>query len=110
VTRLSGTMAHLAPGLLCFATVALVARRSGGWFPTTWGWAALALLFVAAAAVILLPALEVGGLDLAFVADRGPDGVERTLDDLVREPAADRARARGAVAPAFVAGARTTAT
>ena len=56
-----------SPALLCFATVALVAKRSGGWFPTTWGWAALALLFVTAAAVILVPALEGGGLDLAFV-------------------------------------------
>jgi hypothetical protein len=53
--------------VLCFLTVGLVARRAGGWWPTTWGWAALALLFVAAATVILLPRLELGRLDVELL-------------------------------------------
>jgi hypothetical protein len=57
----------LAPALLCVATVGLVARSAGGWWPTTWGWAAIGLLFVAAAGVILQPALQLGRLDAAFL-------------------------------------------
>jgi hypothetical protein len=57
----------LAPALLCAATVGLVARSDGGWPPTTWGWAAIGLLFVAAAGVILQPALQLGRLDAAFL-------------------------------------------
>src|SRR5437868_7554085 len=53
----------LAPALLCAVAVGLVARSDGGWWPATWGWAAIALLFVAAAGLILLPALPLGRLD-----------------------------------------------
>jgi O-antigen ligase/polysaccharide polymerase Wzy-like membrane protein len=45
----------------------MVARSDGGWWPTTWGWAALALLFVAAASLILRSAVPFGRLDALFV-------------------------------------------
>jgi hypothetical protein len=60
-------LTNLAPALLCAGTVGLVARSNGGWFPTTWGWAAICLLFVVAAALILLPAAPLGLLDWAFL-------------------------------------------
>jgi O-antigen ligase len=58
---------QLGAALLCGLTIVLVSRNAGGWFATTWGWAALVLLFVAAAALIALPALPVQRLDLAFL-------------------------------------------
>ena len=61
----------LATAALCLATVALIARNLGGWWPTTWGWAALALLFVAAAALILQPTVALGRLDLAMLGSLG---------------------------------------
>ena len=45
----------------------MVARSQGGWFPTTWGWAAIGLLFAGAAGLILLPALPLGRLDLWYL-------------------------------------------
>ena len=38
---------ELAPGLIAFLTVALLAADAGGYEPTSWGWSALALLVVA---------------------------------------------------------------
>jgi len=57
--------------LLCAVTIGLVARNAGGWWPTTWGWGALGLLFVAAAALLLRPRIELGPLDLAFLGGLG---------------------------------------
>ena len=36
-----------------FAVTAALAAANGGFFPTSWGWSALALFFVAAATLIL---------------------------------------------------------
>ena len=61
----------LSAAVLCAVTVGLIARSIGGWWPTTWSWAAFALLFVAAAALILQPAVLLGRLDLAFLGGLG---------------------------------------
>src|SRR3954471_12595128 len=47
--------------------VAGVAAAGGGYFPTSWGWTALALFWVAAIALLLRSAVCVGRLELAFV-------------------------------------------
>jgi O-antigen ligase len=39
--------------LLGFSSVALIAANNGGYFPTAWGWSALALLWAAALALLL---------------------------------------------------------
>ena len=57
--------------MLCAATVGLIARSIGGWWPTTWSWAAFALLFVAATALIVQPATQLGRLDLALLGGLG---------------------------------------
>src|SRR5436189_5358859 len=43
-----------------------IAAANGGYFPTSWGWAAIAFAWVGALAVLLRSATDVGRLDLAF--------------------------------------------
>src|SRR5581483_7957513 len=43
-----------------------IAAASGGYFPTSWGWAALAFAWVAAITVLLRADTDVGLLDLGF--------------------------------------------
>src|SRR4051794_14077762 len=57
-----GAMAPVGAGLL----VLLVGANSGGYFPTTWGWAGVALAWVAALALLLAP-IRLGRLELASV-------------------------------------------
>jgi O-antigen ligase len=64
-------VADLGAATITFLTVALVARNDGGWWSTTRSGAALALLFVATAAVILQPSLPLDRLDLAFLGVLG---------------------------------------
>jgi O-antigen ligase len=56
---------------VCALSVVLIARSDGGWWPTTWGWAAFALLFVTVAALVLQPAIALGRLDYAFLGGLG---------------------------------------
>jgi hypothetical protein len=44
-----------------------VAAASGGYFPTSWGWTALALLWVTAIALLLRGTVELGTPELAFL-------------------------------------------
>jgi hypothetical protein len=50
-----------------FTVTAALAAANGGFFPTSWGWSALALFFAAAAAVILRAAVRIGPLELGFL-------------------------------------------
>jgi O-Antigen ligase len=48
--------------------VAATAAAQGGFFPTSWGWAALAFAFVAGLAVLLPEGVELSRVELAFLA------------------------------------------
>jgi O-antigen ligase len=48
--------------------VAALGSADGGYFPHTWGWATLALLWVALAALLLRPRIELSRSELAFGA------------------------------------------
>jgi hypothetical protein len=50
-----------------FTVTAALAAANGGFFPTSWGWSALALFFAAAAAVILRAAVRISPLELGFL-------------------------------------------
>jgi hypothetical protein len=50
-----------------FAVTAALAAANGGYFPTSWGWSALALFFVAAATLILRTEARLGRLELGFL-------------------------------------------
>ena len=49
------------------AVTAGLAAANGGFFPTSWGWSALALFFVAAVAVIVRTDVRLGRLELGFL-------------------------------------------
>src|SRR5918912_429413 len=53
-------------GALGVVGVGGLAAANGGYFPTSWGWAALAFAWVAALAVLLRVETDAGFLDLAF--------------------------------------------
>ena len=61
----------MLPELLFFAGVFIVtaalAAANGGFFPTSWGWSALAFFWAAAAALILRASTRVGKLELAYL-------------------------------------------
>jgi len=61
----------LAALAVCAASVGLIARSDGGWWPTTGNWAAFALLFVTVAALVVQPAVALGRLDYAFAGGLG---------------------------------------
>ena len=50
-----------------FAVTAALAAANGGYFPTSWGWSALALFFAAATALILRTSVRLGRLELVFL-------------------------------------------
>jgi len=50
-----------------FVAVAGLAAANGGYFPTSWGWSALAFFFAAAAALILRSTVRLGRMELAFL-------------------------------------------
>ena len=67
--RLAGARAALAeagPPVAAGLFVVLVGANSGGYWPTTWGWQALALAWIAALG-LLLSSTRLGRLDLATV-------------------------------------------
>src|SRR5437762_1688559 len=49
------------------AGVAATAAAQGGFFPTSWGWAALSFAFVAGLAVLLPERVEMSRVELAFL-------------------------------------------
>src|SRR5678816_4399692 len=56
---------ELLPGLVAALAVAALAFDSGGYEPTSWGWSAVALLLVSAAALIV-GARRLASLELAL--------------------------------------------
>ena len=65
---LAVTIERYAAPALALLTVALLAARQGGYFPTAWGWAALGTLWPVGLALVLGARSEVGRLDAYFVA------------------------------------------
>lgn len=57
----------LVPGLLVAGALIPLASAQGGYFPTAWGWAALALAWVAAIALAVRPRIVVTPLEIVFV-------------------------------------------
>ncbi len=62
---LRGALAELASAAIAFAAVGGIAAENGGYFPTTWGWAAVGLLGVAALAILVAGPPRPGRLELA---------------------------------------------
>ena len=60
-----------APGVVAFLGVAGLAAAQGGYFPSSWGWATVGLLWVAALALVLRSRLVLPPLERAFVAALG---------------------------------------
>src|SRR5215831_13682892 len=56
----------LLPALVAAAAVGGLAAGRGGYFPTTWGWAAVPLCWAAAMALCLRTLPRLGRLELAF--------------------------------------------
>ena len=50
-----------------FAVTVGLAAANGGYFPTSWGWSALALFFAAAAALLLRTTVRLGRFELVFL-------------------------------------------
>ena len=59
---------RLIPALLGFVAVGGLATSNGGYFPTTWGWSALAFFSVASVALVIASAVSLGLLELLFLA------------------------------------------
>jgi O-antigen ligase len=52
--------------LLGFLPVVLLGADSGGYWPTAWGWTSLALLFVAAAVLLVRADVRLGGIEALY--------------------------------------------
>jgi hypothetical protein len=61
------TDSHLPLGLTACVVVGGLAFANGGYFPVSWGWSGLALLWLAAIGLALGVAVEVGALDRLFL-------------------------------------------
>jgi hypothetical protein len=57
-----------AAAVLGFGIPGLIGLADGGYFPTAWGWSALALLWLAATALLVQPEIALARLELGFVA------------------------------------------
>jgi len=67
--RLAGVLGHLdqlGAAAYGFLVVALVAASAGGYSQTTWGWAALATLWLGAVVLLARERIELGALELVF--------------------------------------------
>jgi hypothetical protein len=51
------------PAVLAFVTATALSAANGGYFPTEWGWSAIALLLVAGTAVVVRTRLSLGRLE-----------------------------------------------
>lgn len=58
----------LAPAVYAALAVAFIASDEGGYFPTSWGWSALALTAVATTWLVAEARTDLGRLDVAFQA------------------------------------------
>ncbi len=56
-----------ALGAAAAAGVAAIAAAQGGFFPTSWGWAALSFALVAGVAIVLAERVELSRVELAFL-------------------------------------------
>ncbi|MEA2193576.1 MAG: hypothetical protein QOG42_10 [Solirubrobacteraceae bacterium] len=66
--RIGRARGRLAIALGSFLLVVLIGNAHGGYFPTAWGWSALALAWVAGLALLLSSRATLGGrLELAFL-------------------------------------------
>jgi hypothetical protein len=61
------TGSHLPLGLTACVVVGSLAFANGGYFPVAWGWSGLALLWLAAIALALGVAVEIGALERLFL-------------------------------------------
>lgn len=66
--RVAAASVAAAPALLGFLAVGGLAANNGGYFPTVWGWGALALFSVAAVALVVNSTVSLGRLELLFLA------------------------------------------
>ena len=57
----------LVPAVFAAVTVALVVRDQGGYFPTSWGWSALALAGVLVTWLVASGRTDAGSRDIAFI-------------------------------------------
>ena len=66
--RIGGARGRLAISLGALLLVVLISNAHGGYFPTAWGWSALALAWIAGLALLLTSRATLGGrLELAFL-------------------------------------------
>jgi O-antigen ligase len=59
------------PALIAFAAAAGLSQAEGGYFPRSWGVAALALLWVVAVTLVFRPAVDLRWIDLALLGGVG---------------------------------------
>ncbi|MDP9284407.1 MAG: hypothetical protein M3P41_05585, partial [Actinomycetota bacterium] len=67
-TRLPEASTRVVPALLGFVAVGGLAANNGGYFPTAWGWSALAFFSVASVALVVASTVSLGLLELLFLA------------------------------------------
>jgi hypothetical protein len=60
--------ARATPVLVATVPIASLAAAQGGYFPTTWGWAALPLLWVIGIALVVRPWIRLSGAERVFIA------------------------------------------
>jgi len=58
---------RVSPALLGFIPVAALGSAQGGYFATSWGWAALCLFWASAVALVVAPAIRLAIGEIAFV-------------------------------------------
>lgn len=67
VSTAGARLTALLPALAAFVPVFGLAASQGGYFPTSWGWASVPLLWVAAVAVIVRSELRLSRLESVFL-------------------------------------------
>src|SRR6266545_6209079 len=67
VLHRSFTVSHLPLGLTACVVVGGLAFANGGYFPVAWGWSGLVLLWLAAVALAVGVAVEIGVLERVFL-------------------------------------------
>jgi O-Antigen ligase len=62
-----GVSEHATPLLIAVLPIAALGAAQGGYFPTSWGWAALPLLWAAGIALVVRPSIELSSAERTFV-------------------------------------------